>query len=171
MGDPVTIPENIFLDKVYESASSKGKMTVYSTSSYVLKTIPFNILQVVLIFIAKFILAFIGKNKKKTRKILNLVNMLEWYVLETSLIDIFFYATIGLKIGNYIHSPQFWIDRGVSFFLLSWAIFKLLSLFFKIKDLLRLKTTGHMLDFEKETITEGINPDSYNFVGKSQEDG
>lgn len=94
--------------------------------------------------------------------------MLEWYTLEATLIDIFFYATLGLKVGIYVQSPTFWIDRVVSLFILSWAIFRLMRMLFKIRDLDRLKTVAHLFDFEKEVITEGMHWDSYNFVPKTQ---
>lgn len=90
--------------------------------------------------------------------------MLEWHSLETTLIDTFFFTTLGLKIGNYAESLKFWLDRLVSIFLLSWALFRFLRLFFKIKELELYKTTVHLFNFEKEVITEGIHPQSYNFV-------
>lgn len=40
---------------------------------------------------------------------------------------------------------------------------------FKIRDLDMLRITDHLFDFEKEVITEGMHPKSYNFVPLSQD--
>lgn len=168
IGDAVTLPEDIFLDKVDESTASKGKITIYYTSSYVIKTIPLTLLQVIFLLLLKLLFTLIGKNKKYIKTIYSLVRTLEWYTMEATLIDIFFYATLGVKMGNYIHSPTFWLDRGISIFIFSWAIFTLSNLHFKIRHLNNLKTVDHLLTFEKEIITEGLHPKSYNYSTKSK---
>lgn len=101
IGDAVTLPENIFLDKVDESVSTKGKITVYSTSSYILKTIPLTTLQVIILLLFKLFFNLLGKSNNVIKKVYSLVSMLEWYTMEATLIEIFFYTTLGLKIGNY----------------------------------------------------------------------
>lgn len=168
IGDAVTLPENVFLGKVNESASTKGKITIYSTSSYVLKTMPVITLYVIILLILNLLFTLIGKNKKYIRKIYDMIKLLEWYALETTLIDTFFFSTIGLKIGNFVESPTFWLDRITSIFIFSWATFKLFRMFFKIRDMELYNIADHLSDFEKEAITEGMHPKAYNFIPRSK---
>jgi hypothetical protein len=166
IGDVVTLPEDTFIGNVDEGTKMIGKMTVYQVSSYSLKTVPLTIIQVVLLFILRlFFQAVADKKEGILLKMKVIFKQLEWFTLEATLIDVFFYTTMGLKYqGGFKNTTELWIDRAVSVIILLWATLTLANMYRKIKKLDKFKTVDHLNDFEKEVVTEGIHAEAYNYV-------